>query len=81
MNRRFACLAVLVLLLVADALCIKQTLEFRAALESATIAILLTAEGTAAGIFIASCISLIRKRVARQKNPVSRRPVAAAAQA
>jgi len=81
MNRMFTCLAVLALLLLADALCIKQTLEFRAALESSSLAMLLSAEGIAGGIFVASIISLIRKRFARQKKPVTRRPVAAAVQA
>lgn len=78
MNRRFTCLAVLALLLVADALCIRQTLEFRSALDSSSLATLLTAEGIAAGVFVASSISLIRKRFARRKKPVTRRPVPAA---
>ena len=81
MNRRFTCLAVLALLMVADALCIKQTLEFRAALEGSSLAMLLSAEGIAAGTFVASSASLMRKRFARQKKPVTRRPVAATAQA
>ena len=69
------------MMLLADALCIKQTIEFRDILHSLSIAMLLGLEGIAAGVFIAAGGSLIRKRFARQKKPVSRRPVAAAAQA
>ena len=81
MNRRFTCLAVLALLLVADAVCIKQTLEVRASLESSSLAMLLGAEGIAASVFVASSASLIRKHFARQMKPFTRRPVVAAAQA
>jgi hypothetical protein len=81
MNRTFTCLTVLGMMLLADALCIKQTVDYRGLFDSSTIAILLTVEGIAAGIFIASGFSLIRKRFARQKKPVTRRPLAAAAQA
>ena len=81
MNRMFTCLSVLALLLVADALCIKQTLEFRAALEGSSLAMLLSAEGISGGIIVASSASLIRKRFARQKKPVTRRPVAAVVRA
>ena len=69
------------MMLLADALCIKQTIEFREMLAGSSIAMLLSTEGIGAGIVVASSVSLLRKRFARQKKPVSRRPVAAAAQA
>lgn len=81
MNNTFTCLTVLAMMLLADALCIRQTIEFRDLLEGSSIAMLLGAEGIVGGIFVASGASLLRKRFARQKKPVSRRPVAAAAQA
>lgn len=81
MNNTFTCLTVLAMLLLADALCIKQTIEFRELISSSSIAILLSVEGIAGGVMIASALSLLRKRFARQKKPVSRRPVAAAIQA
>ena len=81
MNKNFTCLAILGMMLMADALCIKQTIEFRELLEGTSMALLLSAEGIAAGIFIASSGSLLRKRFARQKKPVSRRPIAEAARA
>jgi len=81
MNKTFTCLTILAMMLVADALCIKQTIEFRDLIANSTMAVLLSFEGVAAGIFTASSVSLLRKRFARQKKPVSRRPVAAAAQA
>ena len=81
MNKNFTCLAILGMMLMADALCIKQTIEFRELLEGTSMALLLSAEGIAAGIFIASSGSLLRKRFARQKQPVSRRPIAEAARA
>jgi hypothetical protein len=81
MNNTFTCLVVLAMMLLADALCIKQTIEFRELLSGSSIAMLLSFEGVTAGVFVASGVSLLRKRFARQKKPISRRPVAAAAQA
>jgi hypothetical protein len=69
------------MMLLADALCIKQTIEFRELLASSSMAMLLSSEGIAAGILVASIGSLLRRRFVRQKKPVSRRPVAAAVQA
>ena len=76
-NNTFTCLTVLTMLLLADGLCILQTMEF----GGASTSWLLTVEGTAAGAIMASGIQLLRKRFARQKKPVSRRPIAAAVQA
>lgn len=81
MNNTFTCLAVLAMMLLADAICVKQTIDLRGLLDGSTTAILLSLEGLMGGVFIASCVSLLRKRFARQKKPISRRPVAAAAQA
>ncbi len=81
MNKTFTCLAILALTLFADALSIKQTIEFRDLLANSSVAILLTAEGIFAGIAVASSISLLRKRFARQKKPFSRRPISEAARA
>lgn len=80
MNRTFTGLSVLVMMLLADALCIKQTIEFRGALESSTLAVLLSVEGIVAGVLIASSVSLLRKRFV-SKRPVSRHPVAVTVQA
>ncbi|MEQ1762191.1 MAG: hypothetical protein ABL984_03490 [Pyrinomonadaceae bacterium] len=81
MNKTLTCISVLAMMLLADALCIKQTIEFRELIANSTMAVLLSVEGTAAGIFVASAVSLLRKQFVRQKKPVSRRPVAAAVQA
>ena len=81
MNRTFTCITVLAMVLVAVGVCVKQTIEFRGLLESSTIAMLFTAEGITAGMAIASCVSLLRRRFARQKKPLSRRPVPASVQA
>lgn len=79
MNRTFTTLLVLALMLVAIALCVKQTIEFRDEFSGMTAALLLSGEGILGGGIIAASISLIRKRFARQKKPITRRPVAAAA--
>ena len=81
MNKTLTCISVLAMMLLADALCIKQTIEFREMLASSSMAMLLSIEGITAGILVASSGSLLRRRFARQKKPVSRRPVAATAQA
>ena len=78
MNRTLSCLAIFALLTVAVGICIKQTIEFRELLENSTFAILLGAEAAVAGVLIASGISLLRRRLARQKTPVSRGPIGAA---
>lgn len=78
MNRTFSSIAVLSLMLFAVAICVKQTIDFREVIAGSTSAMLLSAEGISAGLLIASAISLLRKRFARRKSPVSRRPVPAA---
>ncbi len=79
MNNTLTCLAVLGLFLIADAICIRQTIEFRELVASSTTAALLSVEGVAGGVLIASALTLLRKRFARQKKPASRRPITAAA--
>ena len=78
MNRNLSCLAIFALLTAAVGICIKQTIEFRELLENSSLAILLAAEAAVAGALIATGISLVRRKFARQKKPVSRGPVAAA---
>lgn len=75
MNRTFSCIAVLSMLLLAVAICIKQTIDFREFIAGSTVALLFAAEGILAGLLVASVISLSRKQFVRQKKPVSRRPV------
>ena len=77
MNRTLSCVTVLAMILAAVGVCVKQTIEFSEAMESSTLAASLGIEGVAAGILIASSISLLRKRYARQKKPLSRRPIPA----
>ena len=77
MNRTFTCIAVLGMALVAVGVCLGYTIEFRGSLDNWMIAVLFTLEGIAAGVIIASGVSLVRKRFARQKRRVSRRPVGA----
>jgi hypothetical protein len=80
MNRTYTSIVVLTLVLVAVGVCLAYTIEFRELLSTSTIGFLFTAEGIVAGVCIASVASLLRKRFARQKRPVSRRPIAAAVQ-
>lgn len=81
MHNTFTCLVVLAMMLLADAICIKQTIEFRELMPNSSITFLVTLEGLFAGVVIASAVSLLRKRFARQKKPVSRRPVPEAVRA
>jgi hypothetical protein len=79
MNRTFTTLLVLALVLVAVALCVKQTIDFRDEFSGTTAALLFSGEGIFGGGIVAASFSLIRKRFARQKKPITHRPVAAAA--
>ena len=81
MNRTHTSIAVLTMVLIAIGVCLAYTIEFREMLSTSTIAFLFTAEGIVAGMAIASGVSLVRKRFARQKKPISRQPVASAVQA
>ena len=81
MNKTFTCLTILALTLLALALCIKQTIEIRELIDGSSLAIFVTLEGLAAGLITASAVTLLRKRFARQKKPVSRRPVVEAVRA
>lgn len=75
MNRTNSCVAVLLFLLVAVAICIGQTIESRELLSGPALALMFTGEGIAAGLLISTSISILRKRFARQKKPFSRQPV------
>ena len=78
MNRTFSTLAVLVMLLLATALCMKQTFDARGLVDDLTLTLLFSAEGLVAGLVIAAAVSLLRRRSARQKKEkLSRRQVPA----
>jgi hypothetical protein len=81
MNRTLSCALVIWLLIVALAFCIRQTIEISGEIANSSLALLLSVEGIAVGTLVASAITLLRKRFARQKKPVSRRPVAEVARA
>ena len=63
------------MVMIAVGLCLKQTIDFRASLSGTAFVVLLGLQAVLAGVIAASAISLLRKRFARQKKPVSRRPV------
>lgn len=65
MNRTFSALAVLTMLLLAIALCAKQTFDARGSVDGWTVTLLFAAEGLVAGLVIASAVSLLRTRFAR----------------
>ncbi len=73
MNRNFTVLALCCLFLLADALCIKQTIEFRGLFNNSTIAILIGGQIAAAAVFVAVGYAMFRKTYGRQKKPSSRR--------
>ena len=78
MNRTFSTLAVLAMLLVAVGLCAMQTYNAREGVDSRTVTLLFAAEGLVAGLVIASAVSLLRRRFARQpKGKSTRRQVPA----
>jgi hypothetical protein len=81
MNRTLSCFSICVLLLIAVGVCIKQTIEFRALLDTSTLIVLLGAEAIAAGALVTTCLSLFRRQFARPKKQVNRRPVALVVQA
>jgi len=63
------------MVMIAVGLCLKQTIDFRDSLSGTVFVVLLGLQAVLAGVIAASAISLLRKRFARQKKPVSRRPV------
>jgi hypothetical protein len=74
MNRHVTILALCCLFLLADALCIKQTVEFRGLLSnSTTVAILIAVQSVFAAAFAAVGYAMFRKTYARQKKPATRR--------
>ena len=75
MNRNQTIIALCGLFLLADALCIKQTIEFRGLLNSLTIAILVVGQIAVATSFVAIGYAMLRKSYARQKKPATRRPI------
>ena len=77
MNRTFSTLAVLVMLLVATALCAIQTYDARGIVDSRTVTLLFAVEAIVAGLVIASAISVLRRRFARPQKQTIRRQVPA----
>jgi hypothetical protein len=78
MNRTFSTIAVLAMLLIAVALCAKQTYDARGLVDNWTMTLLFAAEGLVAMLVLASGFSLLQRRFARQpKEKPSRRQVPA----
>ena len=78
MNRTFSTLAVLAMLLIATVLCAMQTYDAREDVDGRTLTLLFAAEGLVAGLVIASAVSVLRRRLARQpKEKATRRQVPA----
>ena len=78
MNRTFSTIAVLAMLLVAVALCAKQTFDARGLVDDWTMTLLFIAEGLVAALVLASGASVLRRRFARQpKEKTNRRQVPA----
>ena len=78
MNRTFSTIAVLAMLLIAVALCAKQTYDARGLVDNWTMTLLFAAEGLVAMLVLASGFSLLQRRFARPpKEKPSRRQVPA----
>ena len=73
MNRTFSTLTVLVMLLLAIGLCVKQTFDAWGTADDQTVALLFAAEGVVAGLVIATGGYLVRDRFARHKEEKPRR--------
>jgi len=58
---------------------VKQTIDVRESITGAAAAMLFSIEGVLAGLLIAPVITILRKRSARKKKPVSCRSVPVAA--
>jgi hypothetical protein len=79
MNNGFTTVVVLGLLLLADAFCLKQTLNIYNELDPGTAKLLLIAEALAASVIIVSSLFLlIRRNSKRSKFTRLRRPEASA---
>lgn len=78
MNRTFSTLTVLLMLLLAIGLCVKQTFDAWGIADDRTVALLFAAEGIVAGLVIGTAGYLLRSRSARHKEEKpSRRQVPA----
>jgi flagellar basal body-associated protein FliL len=75
MNRHVTILTLCCLFLLADALCIKQTVDFRGFLSNSMVVMLIAVESIIAAASVALGYTMFRKTYARQKKPATRRTV------
>ena len=66
MSRRFSSIAVLGLLLIGIAVCLKQTLDFYDALGASASSVFLTAEAFAAAVIFGSIALLFRSKFSKR---------------
>lgn len=69
MKRNTTVFVICGLFLLADYICLKQTVNSRANLSAAELVSLVTAEALAAAILVSLAFLVVRKNYARQKKP------------
>lgn len=78
MNRTFSTIAVLAMLLIAIALCAKQTFDARGVVDDWTLTLLFISEGLVAALVLVSGATVLRRRFVREpKEKSGRRQVPA----
>ena len=77
MNKGFTTIAVLGLLLIGLAVCLKQTLDFYDDLEPSSSSSLLAAEGLLAVVIFGSALLLLRRRFSQRNGSTRARHLAA----
>ena len=80
MNKGFTTIAVLGLLLLADAFCLKQTLDLYTGLDAGSARVLLITEAFVAAIVIGSVLFLMRRRNSKRPSFIRPKRLAAFAQ-
>lgn len=68
MNRTFSTITVLAMLLVAVGLCVKQTFDASESVSGQTLNLLYAVEALVGGLVIATAVTLLRQKFARQKK-------------